>query len=126
MRPAVGREYKNPASHPEQAQYRESRTDKQLTQLWRQHRDAGCPSQAQGVEIAGTDALALDAEITSAASAVLAHTLTVDDRIERRLARVSLDLVKCQVQAEPQLAEYYARLNGLVSALLVRTRVGRS
>ncbi len=78
------------------------------------------------MEIAGTDARALDAEITSAASALLAHTLIVDDRIERRLTRVSKDLAKCQIQAEPQMAEYYARLNGLVSAMLTRTRVGRS
>ena len=98
----------------------------QLSHLWRQHRDAGCPSELKGVVIAGTDAKSLDAEITSCACAVLAHTLTVDDRIERRLAEVSLDLARRQIQAEPPVAEYCERLNRLVSAVLTRNRIGNS
>src|SRR5579862_2564820 len=57
----------------------------QLAQLWRQHKEAGCPSELVGVEIAGTDARALDAEISSCVCALLSHTLQVDERIERRL-----------------------------------------
>ena len=94
------------------------RSDMQLCHLWRQHRDAGCPSVLQGVEIAGTDARLLDAEITSYTSALMAHTLTLDARIERRLTDISLDLARHQIQADPQVAEYCARLNQLVSAVL--------
>jgi len=57
----------------------------QLARLWRQHLEAGYPRELIGVEIAGTDARALDAEITSCVSALLTHTMTVDDRIERHL-----------------------------------------
>ncbi len=98
----------------------------QLTRLWRLHLDAGCPLELKGVEIAGTDARSLDAEITSCVSALLTHTMTVDGRIERRLAEVSEDLVRRQVQAEPHVAEYCARLNQLVSAVLTHNRVGHS
>jgi len=98
----------------------------QLSSLWRQHREAGCPAALTGIEIAGTDARSLDAEITSCVCALMSHTLTVDGRIERRLAEVSLDLTRRQVQAEPQVAEYCARLNQLVSAVLTTTRVGHS
>lgn len=98
----------------------------QLTSLWRQHLDAGCPAELKGVEIAGMDARSLDAEITSCVCALMAHTFTVDERIERRLAEVSLDLTRRQFQAEPPVAEYCARLNRLVSAVLTHNRVGHS
>ena len=88
--------------------------------------DAGCPSELVGVEIAGTDARALDAEITSCVSALLSHTLIVDERIERRLVEVREDLVRRQLRADPPVAEYCARLNELVSAVLTRDKVGHS
>ena len=92
----------------------------QLAQLWRQHKDVGCPSELMGVEIAGTEARALDAEITSCVSALLSHTLTVDERIERRLVEVRADLTSRQQHSEPPVAQYCARLNELVSAVLTR------
>ena len=60
----------------------------QLARLWRQHKDAGCPSELVGVEIAGTEARALDQEISSCVCALLSHTLIIDQRIERRLVEV--------------------------------------
>ena len=98
----------------------------QLAQLWRQHLAAGCPRELNGVEIAGTDARALDAEITSCVSAVLTHTMRVDDRIERRLAEISAALADKQLGADRPVAEYCQRLNGLVSAVLTQTKGGRA
>jgi hypothetical protein len=98
----------------------------QLARLWRQHLAAGCPRELKGVEIAGTDARALDQEITSCVSALLTHTLQVDERIERRLAEVSADLARRQVDAEQPVAAYCARLNELVSAVLTESKVGHS
>ena len=69
----------------------------QLARLWRQHLEAGYPHELTGVEIAGTDARALDAEITSCVSALLTRTMTVDDRIERRLTEISSALANKQV-----------------------------
>ena len=43
----------------------------QLARLWREHLAAGCPTEVAGVEIAGSDARALDAEITACASALI-------------------------------------------------------
>jgi hypothetical protein len=101
----------------------------QLARLWRQHLAAGCPSELAGVEIAGTDARALDAEITSCVSALLTRTLRVDERIERRLTEVSAELTRRQREAheagEP-VAAYCARLNALVSAVLTESRIGHS
>jgi hypothetical protein len=97
----------------------------QLARLWRQHKEAGCPSELIGVEIAGTEARALDAEITSCVSAMLSHTLIVDERIERRLVEVRADLARRQVKADPPVAQYCARLNELVSAVLTREKIGR-
>ena len=96
----------------------------QLTRLWRNHMQAGCPSELAGVEIAGTDARALDAEITQCVSALLAHSLKVDSRIERRLADVSSALARKGAVAEPEVAAYCARLNELVSAVLTETKAG--
>lgn len=94
----------------------------QLARLWREHLEAGCPSELTGVEIAGTDARALDAEITACVSAFLTHTLTVDGRIERRLLEIRSALDRKQLESEPPVAEYCARLNQLVGAVLVRVQ----
>ena len=96
----------------------------QLARLWREHLEAGCPRELSGVVIAGTDARALDAEITSCVSAFLTHTLTVDGRIERRLAEVSAELSRRQLDSDPPVAKYCARLNQLVSAVLTESKAG--
>lgn len=93
-----------------------------LSRLWREHLQAGCPSELAGVEIAGTDARALDAEITACVSALLTRTITVDDRIERRLEEISTALQTKQADARAPVAQYCARLNRLVSAVLVESR----
>ena len=98
----------------------------QLARLWRQHKDAGCPSELAGVEIAGTDAHALDQEITSCVCALLSHTLIVDERIERRLVEVRADLERRQSLSDPAVAQYCARLNELVGAVLTREKIGHS
>ncbi len=98
----------------------------QLTRLWREHLQAGCPRELAGVEIAGTDARALDAEITACVSAVLTHTIIVDDRIERRLTDISSALVTKQSGSNAPVAKYCERLNRLVSAVLVESRGGRA
>ncbi|HEY4210473.1 MAG TPA: hypothetical protein VGM84_03230 [Steroidobacteraceae bacterium] len=87
---------------------------------------AGCPRELSGVEIAGSDARELDAEITACVSALLCRSLTVDGRIERRLAEISVALSDKQSQAEAPVAAYCARLNELVSAVLTETRAGRA
>ncbi len=98
----------------------------QLSRLWREHLQAGCPIELTGVEIAGTDARALDAEITACVSAVLTRCITVDGRIERRLTEISSALTTKQAVAQAPVAEYCQRLNKLVSAVLVETRAGRA
>lgn len=98
----------------------------QLARLWREHMAAGCPRELSGVEIAGSDARELDAEITSCVSALLSRSLTVDGRMERRLAEISVALSDKQSQAEEPVAAYCARLNELVSAVLTETRAGRA
>src|ERR1039457_4454457 len=97
----------------------------QLAQLWRQHLEAGYPHELTGVEIAGTDARALDAEITSCVSSLLTHTIPVDDPIERRFTESSSALADKQAAADAPVAEFCQRLNSLVSALLTETRAGR-
>jgi len=96
----------------------------QLTRLWRNHLAAGCPSELAGVEIAGTDARALDAEITQCVSAFLSNSLKVDRRIERRLEDVCSALASKDAGAQPEVAAYYQRLNELVSAVLTETKAG--
>jgi hypothetical protein len=96
----------------------------QLSRLWREHVEAGCPSELAGVEIAGTDARALDAEISACVSALLTHAITVDGRIERRLTEISTALNNKQAVAKAPVAQYCARLNKLVSAVLVESRSG--
>lgn len=98
----------------------------ELTRLWREHLQAGCPTELAGVEIAGTDARALDAEITACVSALLTRTITVDGRIERRLEEISSDLATKQNAADAPVAAYCRRLNRLVSAVLTESRTGRA
>lgn len=98
----------------------------QLCRLWREHLEAGCPNELAGVEIAGTDARALDAEITACVSAFLTRTIRVDGRIERRLTEISSALADKQADAEAPVAQYCERLNKLVSAVLVESRGGRA
>ncbi len=78
------------------------------------------------MEIAGTDARALDAEITSCVSAFLTQQLVMDERIEHRLEEVRSALDVTGREARPSVAAYANRLNELVSAVLVETRIGRS
>jgi hypothetical protein len=78
---------------PGPTQVKGSDAPHQLSRLWREHLEAGCPTELIGVEIAGTDARALDAEITACVSALLTHTITVDGRIERRLTEISTALI---------------------------------
>lgn len=90
----------------------------QLSQMWREHLQAGCPPEMRGLNIAGTAAGALDAEITACVSACVTHSLKMDSRIERRLHDISHALEHID-PATPEVAEYCSRLNKLVSAVLV-------
>ncbi len=104
----------------------------QLARLWREHVTAGCPTEVAGVEIAGSDARALDAEITACASALICRKMTVDGRMERRLTEIRTaladKLAHCRQAdtTEPVAAAYYARLNELVGAVLVESQSGRA
>jgi hypothetical protein len=98
----------------------------QLSSIWREHLAAGCPSELAGVEIAGSDARTLDAEINACVSALICRSMVVDDRIERRLTEISTALADKQAQANGPVATYYARLNRLVSAVLTESRAGRA
>ena len=104
-----------------------SREPLQLSRLWREHLEAGCPSELTGVEIAGTEARTLDAEITACVSALLTRCITMDGRIERRLAEISTALCDKRggTTTEP-VAEYCDRLNKLVSAVLTQSKAGRA
>ena len=69
----------------------------------------------------------LDAEITSCASALICRSMRVDGRMEKRLTEISAALVHKQAGAgEPVAAAYYARLNELVSAVLIESRSGQA
>ena len=99
----------------------------QLSRLWREHLEAGCPSELAGVEIAGTEVRTLDAEITACVSALLARSMIVDGRIERRLTEISSALSdKRSESVDTPVAEYCERLNKLVSAVLVESKGGRA
>jgi hypothetical protein len=98
----------------------------QLSRLWREHLQAGCPNELAGVEIAGTNARELDAEITACVSALLTRTLIVDGRIERRLNEIRTELERKQIGAEEPVAQYCERLNKLVSAVLYESRSGHA
>jgi len=91
----------------------------QLSQMWREHLQAGCPPEVRAFNIAGTSARELDAEITACVSACVAHSLKLDSRIERRLHDISQALESMQDQGSPEVAAYCTRLNKLVSAVLV-------
>lgn len=91
----------------------------QLSQMWREHLQAGCPPEMRGLSIAGTAARELDAEITACVSACVTHTLKMDSRIERRLHDIAHALENFQDQGTPEVAAYCTRLNKLVSAVLV-------
>jgi hypothetical protein len=91
----------------------------QLSQMWREHLQAGFPPEIRGLNIAGTAARELDAEITACVSACVTHSLKMDSRIERRLQDIAQALESFQGQATPEVAAYCTRLNKLVSAVLV-------
>ena len=104
----------------------------QLARLWREHMAAGCPTELAGVEIAGSDARALDAQITACASALICRRMTVDSRMERRLTEIRTalaDKLARYAQADTDepvaAAAYYARLNELVGAVLVESHWSR-
>jgi hypothetical protein len=90
----------------------------QLSQMWREHLQAGCPPEMRGLNIAGTAARELDAEITACVSASLTHSLKMDSRIERRLHDIANALEHVE-PVSPEVAAYCSRLNKLVSAVLV-------
>ena len=90
----------------------------QLSQMWREHLQAGYPSEMRGLKIAGTAARELDAEITACVSACVTHSLKMDSRIERRLHDIAHALEHLE-PASPEVAAYCLRLNKLVSAVLV-------
>src|SRR5262245_59768456 len=94
-----------------------------LARLWREHLEAGCPSELQGVEIAGSDVVALDAEVTAYVSAVVTQTcINTDERVSRRLEEIRRALEQTRSHAPEPVANYCTRLNGLVSAALTRLR----
>jgi hypothetical protein len=98
-----------------------------LATLWREHLEAGCPSGVQGVEIAGSDLVALDAEVTAYVSGVVTHTcINTDDRITRRLEEIQAALGQPLAHAPQSEVSYCSRLNGLVSAALTRLRAKAS
>jgi hypothetical protein len=99
----------------------------QLARLWREHMAAGCPTEVAGVEIAGSNARVLDAEITACASALICRKMTVDSRMERRLTEIRSALADKQADTDqPAAAAYFARLNELVGAVLVESQSGRA
>ena len=92
-----------------------------LARLWREHLEAGCPSELQGVELAGSDVVALDAEVTAYVSAVVTRTCpNTDERVSRRLEEIHRALEQASTYAPAPVATYCARLNGLIGAALVR------
>jgi hypothetical protein len=89
-----------------------------LSQMWREHLQAGRPREMRGLSIAGTAVGDLDAEITACVSACVTHSLKMDSRIERRLHDISYALEHFD-PVSPEVAEYCSRLNKLVGAVLV-------
>jgi hypothetical protein len=96
----------------------------QLARIWCEHVAEGCPADLAGMEIAGSEAHALDAEITACVSAMVCRCLIVDERIVRRLTEISSALADKQGHADEHVAAYCARLNRLVSAMLSEPRAG--
>ena len=125
-RPRLASKEQRPNNNIDLACAIREREPMQLSRLWREHLAAGCPREMAGVEIAGTEARTLDAEITACVSALLTRTITVDGRIERRLNEISTALCDKQAESEEPVARYCERLNKLVSAVLVESRGGRA
>ena len=96
--------------------------DMHLTRMWRDHVAAGDAGKLAGIEIAGSDARDLDAEITACVSAYLCRCMAVDERIERRLVEISRALAHKQAHSDEPIAAYCARLNELVIAVLAESR----
>jgi hypothetical protein len=94
-----------------------------LSRLWRDHVAAGYSSKLAGVEIAGSDAHALDVEITACVSAYLFRGMAVDERIVRRLLEISRALIEKQARSDEHIAAYCAHLNELVIAVLAEARL---
>jgi len=98
-----------------------------LVRLWREHLEAGSPNGLQGVEIAGSDVVALDAEVTAYVSAVVTQTcINTDDRVSRRLEEIHAALERMLIQAPEPVASYCIRLDRLISAALTRLRAKAS
>jgi hypothetical protein len=93
-----------------------------LTRMWRDHVAAGYSSKLVGLQIAGSDARALDAEITACVSAYVCRCMAVDERIERRLIEISRALSDKQAHSDEAVAAYCASLNELVIAVLAESR----
>lgn len=97
----------------------------QLAHLWREHLEAGYPSELKGVEIAGCDVVTLDAEVTACVSAVIMRTGDTDERICRRLQEIHEALERTLDDAGEPAAGYCERLNRLVNAALLESRAER-
>jgi hypothetical protein len=97
----------------------------QLAHLWREHLEAGCPSELKGVEIAGSDVVTLDAEVTACVSAVIMRTGNTDERVCRRLQEIHEALERTLACAGEPVAGYCERLSRLVNAALLESRAGR-
>ena len=92
-----------------------------LASLWREHLEAGCPSELQGVQIAGSDVVALDAEVTAYVSAVVTQTCSnTRGQVSQRLEEIREALEHLAPNAPQPLAAYCSRLNCLVTAALGR------
>jgi hypothetical protein len=96
----------------------------QLARLWREHLEAGCPGELQGLEIAGSGVVALDAEVTACVSAIVTGRCDAGEHIVRRLEEIQKALENTPLHTEDPIAGYCERLNRLVSAALIQTRVG--
>ncbi len=94
-----------------------------LARLWREHLEAGCPTELHGREIAGSDIVALDAEVTAYVSSVVTGTCAnTDGRVSRRLEEIRDALQHTLAHTTDPAANYCARLDRLVNAALTRLR----
>ena len=98
----------------------------QLSQMWREHLQAGCPPEMRGLNIAGTAASALDAEITACVSACVTHSLEDGFADRAPPARHRACARRHEGQGTPEVAAYCIALNKLVSAVLVNAGPGGS
>src|SRR5690242_2485573 len=82
----------------------------QLAQLWREHLQAGCPTELQGTQIAGSDIIALDAEVTACVSALITRACKGgDERTTQRLKEIRAALERSLTGSTGPLAEYFTR-----------------